>query len=175
MPTSRGIRLQLIIQRCEYQRHTNEHSALRLAEISRARIIVNAYLDLVYSGEWVHYYHVLACKLHFLPGEDIHALLALVFLPGRESLLLDSCHVEHIKLGECFFDRVYLPELTAACAEHVLDVFRQRKRRGGDQYELVVLVTGKSLQYGVHGASVLEVAAKPPQSGCPGARAPFSA
>ena len=118
-----------VVQRHEYQRHSDVHSALCLAEIRRARVVVDLYFYLVDPRKRVHYYHVLFRKLHFLAGQNVNALLLLVLFPACEALLLDTRHVEHVALADCFLNGGSLLELAAAGMEHILDVLRKRQGR----------------------------------------------
>ena len=63
-----------------YKCHTHKHSVLCLSKVHCSRIVIHIHCYLVYSGERMHYYHILGRFLHFFGIKAEYILLPVVFL-----------------------------------------------------------------------------------------------
>ena len=66
------------------------------------------------------YNHIILCKLHLLLCQNVEILQTHIVLLIEETLLLDTCHVEHIKLSHGILELFYLLELDIVGTKHII-------------------------------------------------------
>ena len=66
------------------------------------------------------YNHIILCKLHLLLCQNVEILQTHIVLLIEETLLLDTCHVEHIKLSHGILELFYLLELYIVGTKHII-------------------------------------------------------
>ena len=92
------------------------------------------------------YNHIILCKLHLLLSQNVEILQTHIVLLIEETLLLDTCHVEHIKLSHGILELFYLLELDIVGTKHIIaHIVRHLKLLRRDKHNPHIVISDKCI------------------------------
>jgi len=147
-------------QQSKDQGHADIDSVLGLAEIGGSFVLIHLHRDLIHSGQGVKHQHIFPGQFHLGSIQDIEILQADIILFVKETLLLDSGHIQEIQLGHYIFQADHFLEGNVFLLQHFGDIIRHPKLLWGDEYEFGAGIAHKGIDERVNGPPKFQITAQ---------------